>query len=131
MKKLHLPILILIYLVPGISFADPIDKIAGLIKQGNVQELSKQFAPNVEISLLGNENVYSQTQAEIILDKFFSQNKPQSVKTLHKVNSNPKYLFGVLLVSTDKGPYRVTFTLKQTDSNFTIVEFRVEVEKAQ
>ncbi len=130
MKLFYLPLLIISYMVPAI-IADPIDKVAELIKQGNTRELSKIFAPSVEITIQDEENVYSKVQAGLILDKFFSQNKPSAFKMLHKVNSNPNYLFGVLILTTDKGPFRVAYTLKETNGVQTLIELRIETEKVK
>jgi len=129
MKLLYFPLLLL-YLMPSTA-ADPIDKVAALIRQGDTKELSKLFAATVEITILEEENVYSKTQAELILDKFFSENKPASVKILHKVNTNPNYLFGVLTLTAGNGTYRVTYTLKKGDSGLTLIELRIEAEKAK
>jgi len=131
MKLLYLPFLFIVTIAMSFSAADPIDKVATLIRQGNIAELSKSFADNVEVTILGNENVYSKPQAELIIDKFFAQNKPVTVKMLHKVNSNPNYRFGVLIVNTDKGVYRIAFTLKGTGSNLLLIEFRIETEKVK
>jgi len=129
MKPLYLSILLLLCLVPVVSFADPIDKVAELIRQGNIHELAKYFAPSVEVTILDKENVYSQVQAEMVLDKFFSENKPHSVKLLHKVNSNSTYRLGVIIINTDKEVFRVSFTLKQTDGNLLLIDMRIETEK--
>ncbi len=117
------------FLLTVLVAADPIDKVADLIRDGNTAELSKLFAPNVEITILGQENVYSKEQSEVILDKFFGQNKPLSVKILHKVNSNPNYLFAVLTLITDKGSFRVSYTLKGTNGTPQLIELRIETEK--
>ncbi len=130
MKLLSLPMLVLLYLLP-VTTADPIDNVADLIKQGNVHELSKLFANNIEITLLTDENVYSRIQAELVLQKFFTQNKPRTVKLLHRVNSSANYRFGVLLVNTDKGNYRVACTLNQIDGALSIIELRIETEKVK
>ena len=71
MKHTYLPLLIVLLLLPAIAVTDPIDKVADLIKQGNIHELSKMFAENVEITIRDEENIYSKTQAELILNKFF------------------------------------------------------------
>jgi len=131
MKPLYLSLLIILYLVPTALPADPIDKVAELMRQGNTAEISKLFATSVEITMYNEENVYSKIQAALILDKFFSQNKPKSVKILHKVNSNPNYQFGVLLLNTENGNFRVTYTLKQTDGNLMLIEIHMETEKAK
>lgn len=130
MKFFYLQMLLFL-IVPATSFADPIDKIAELIRQGNIHELSKLFASSVDITIQEEENVYSQAQAELIFNKFFDQNKLKTVQILHKVNSNQNYRFGVLLLTTTKGTFRMTFTLKETDGNLTIIEMRIETDKVK
>jgi hypothetical protein len=110
---------------------DPIDKFAELIGKGNVHELAKLFAPTIELTLMDNANTYSKAQAEIILTQFFNQNKPVSSKMLHKVNSNSNFIFGVVIINTDKGPFRASFTLKQMDGNMQLIELRLESEKVK
>src|ERR1700749_964378 len=105
MKLLYLPFAIIFFLLPSPAVPDAIDKVADLIRQGNVAELSKLFASNIEITMQDEENVYSKVQAGLIMDKFFTQNKPLSVKILHKVNSSPSYRFGVLILNTQKGAF--------------------------
>jgi len=130
MKLKCLPILVLLYLVPTACLANgPIEKVAELIRQGNARELAKLFAASVDISILDNANVYSKTQAEQILDKFFKENKPASIKLLHRVNSNATYNFAVLLLTTDKGKYRVSYTMKEFEGAMVVVELRIETEK--
>ena len=129
MKLKYLLILVLFYLVPNVSLAGPIDKIAELIKQGNSHELAKFFAASVDVTVLDNDNVYSKTQAELILEKFFKDNRPISVTVLHRINSNANYNFGVLLLHTDKGKFRVAYTMKEIEKVMVIIELRIEIEK--
>jgi hypothetical protein len=129
MKLLYLPLVVVFFMVP--SALGPIEKVAELMRRGNVAELSKMFAASVEIIMNNDDNVYSKVQAGLILDKFFSQNKPVSVKIFHKVNSNPKYQFAVVILNTQKGPFRITYTLKETDSSLMLIELRIEAEKGR
>ncbi len=128
MKLHYLPLFVILYLVPAVSFADPIDKVAELVRQGNIYEISRLFAPNVEVNILGSETV-SKDHAELILRKFFDENMPKSVKILHKINSNANYRLGVLIMNTNKGAFRIAFTLKQNGGDLMIIEFRIEPEK--
>lgn len=130
MKKIYVPLLLLLFLVaaPG---ADPIDNIAALIGQGNANELSKYFSQSIEITVSGTENVYTKTQAGIILDKFFTDNKPLGVKLLHKVNSNANYQFAVLILTTNNGIFRVSYTMKAVSGSLMLIELRFEPEKAK
>ncbi|MDP9079083.1 MAG: DUF4783 domain-containing protein [Bacteroidota bacterium] len=129
MKLFFLPLIILCYWIPVVATADPADKIAELIRQGNIHELSKLFTPTVEITILDDENVYSKDQAEIVLEKFFNQYKPNSVKILHNIASNPVYRFEVIIVTTQKGIFRIAYTLKETDGNLMLIDMRIEREK--
>ncbi len=131
MKLIYLPSFIILLLLPRISPADPIDNVADLIKQGNSRELARLFAANVEIAVMDEENIYSQAQATLILDKFFSKNKPKSIKLLHKVNSSANYRFGVFILTTDTGVYRVAFTLKGAEGKMNLIELRIETEKVK
>jgi hypothetical protein len=129
MKLRYLPLLVLLFIVPTVGFAGPIEKIAELIKQGNAHELAKYFAANIDISISENANSYSKAQAEIILDKFFKENKPSSVKLLHRINSSATYNFGVLILTTDKEKYRISYTLKEVENAMVMIELRIETEK--
>lgn len=131
MRKLQfLPVLIICYLLPMAVKADQIDSIAELFKQANTAELTKKLAPMLDVSILKKEETYSNTQAGIILSKFFTQNKPKSVKVLHRVNTSNTYRFGVLLLVTDKGTFRVSLTLNSVKGELQIIDLRIEAEKA-
>ncbi|RVT99931.1 DUF4783 domain-containing protein [Mucilaginibacter limnophilus] len=127
-KRRFLPVLIL-FMLPLLTTAAEIDVIADLFKSGNSAELSKHFAQSLDVTLLKEENVYSKTQAELVLKKFFEQNKPKAVKVLHRVNTSNTYRFGVLLLSTDKGNYRVSLTMNSIKGSLQIIELRIEAEK--
>lgn len=129
MKLLYLFLFTLSFV--NTTYADPIDKIAALIGKGDIHEVANFFAPNIELTLMDEANTYSKAQAEVILDKFFAQNKPASCKILHKVNSSASYRLGVVIINTDKDTYRIAFTLKGTDNNVQLIELRVESEKVK
>jgi hypothetical protein len=131
MKRFYLPVLIILFIVPIVSIADQIDNVADFIRQGNIRELANLFAPSVSITILDEENTYTKPQAEVALDKFFNLNKPRAVKILHKITSNPSYKFGVVIVTTDKGTFRVAYTLKETNGSFLLIEMRIETEKVK
>lgn len=131
MKLSYLPMFMFLCLVPVASAGDIIDKVADLIKQGNIHELSNLFAPQVDVSILSEENNYSKTQAELVIDRFFNDNRPKAVKLLHKVNSNPNYQFGVIIMTTAKVAFRVTYTLKGSGTNLMLIELRIEADKSK
>jgi hypothetical protein len=129
MKLKYLTLLTLLFLLPIAVKADAIDQIAQYFKQGNAHELGKLFASSVELNMLEETNVYSQAQAEMILDKFFKENKPLSAKVLHRVSSNPHYNYAVLILNTERGKYRVSYTLKDVNKVMVVIEMHIETEK--
>jgi Na+-transporting NADH:ubiquinone oxidoreductase subunit NqrC len=132
MKLLYLSSFIFFLLMPGLAKADALDNVANLIKQGNAKEIGKQFAANVEMTMMDAEEAYPQAQATKILVDFFAKHKPQTIKLLHKINSSASIQLGVYIVTTaDKQEYRIAFTLKNTGGTMNIIEFRIEDEKVK
>jgi hypothetical protein len=132
MKLLYLFLLMLpLSFVFAHTTDDPIDKTAELIRQGNVHELAKSFASSIELTLPEQENTYSSAQAEQILSNFFKQNQPQAVKILHRVTSNANYRFAVVLLTTNNGVFRTSFSLKSNGGKFELNELRIETEKTK
>jgi hypothetical protein len=118
------------YPVSGVFVpVDPIDSIAGLLKTGNAALVAQRFSPTIDLTLMGEENIYSAAQAEIILRGFFKMHPPKTIKVLHRVNSNANYRFGVYLLTTSDANFRVSVSLKNSNGNFVLDEMRVEPEK--
>jgi len=124
-----MPLLTLLFVLPLVARADAIEKIAEQLKHGNAHELTTFFATSIDISIAQESNVYSKTQAEQVLDKFFKENRPHAVKLLHRVSSNPNYNFAVYILTTDKGKFRISCTLKEVNKVMVVTELRIETEK--
>ncbi|HZY36248.1 MAG TPA: DUF4783 domain-containing protein [Mucilaginibacter sp.] len=131
MKRLYLSLFVIFIVGRGFAADDPIYKVANLIMKGNMHELSALMADNVQISMPGTDNTYPKAQAEALLNKFFSQNKPISVKVLHKIVSNANYGFGVLLMNTGQRVYRIALTLNEIDGSLRLIELRIETGKTK
>lgn len=129
MKTLYIALLLITGVLHKAQAADPIDRVAELFSKGNTHEIAKLFTDNVDMGILADLETYSKAQAEQQLQKFFAQNKPISAKTLHKVTSNAAFNLGVIALTTDKGVFRVSYTLKNVGGNMQLVEVRVEGEK--
>jgi len=131
MKKVYLGLFFLICAARAFAADDAVNKIATIIRQGKISELTALMAEGVEVSVAGDNNTFSKTQAQGVLTIFFNQHKPLSVKVLHKINSSLQYRFGVLLIETSKGTYRIALTLRQDKGVFQLIEMRIEAEKVR
>ena len=127
--KPALTILFLFLFKTALSF-DVIDEVSNAFKTGNSKELSKYFSSTIELSILNEEEIYSGSQAEIILKDFFLKHPPIATKIIHKVISNANYKFGVLVLNTSKGNFRVSYELKNMGGKFLINQIRIEENKA-
>ena len=112
-----------------VAKADIIEEIAAHMKNGDVKSLSNYFASTVELSILNQEDIYSNVQAGIILKDFFQKNPPKSSQVVHKVNSNANYKLGVILLNTSKNIFRVSYELKAVSGKFMIAQIRIEENK--
>lgn len=131
MKLLYPFILIISSFFTFATPADVIARTAELLKDGNVHELAGTFSPTIEISIMSDENVYSNTQAEQVLANFFRRCQPKSAKVLHRINSNANYRYGVIILNTTNGNYRTCVSLKNVNGKFEVNELRIEPEKAK
>jgi hypothetical protein len=130
MKLLYLPLLALL-LFP-VSPTDTVDTVAQLIGKGSVHEIAKLFPAEVEIGVPGTEqDIHTRAAAVGILEKFFSQNKPLSIKILHKINNGGNFQYGVVILATTKGPYRVSFNLKSENASVQLTKLLIEPEKVK
>ncbi len=93
--------------------------------KGNSRELSKYFNENIELVVLDNEDVYSKSQAELIMRNFFSVNKPVKFTLLHQGGKElSRYAIGNLEAET--GNFRVYCLLRVVDKNILIHLMRLE-----
>jgi hypothetical protein len=108
--------------------ADVIDDIAVAIKAGNSREIARYFSERVEMKVGDNEDLYSKTQAEMILKDFFDKNSPVNFTIKHKGSSQKglSYVIGVL--QTSSGSFRTLIRFKQSGNQLLIQELRFERE---
>lgn len=112
----------------SLSF-DVIDNVSASFKSANVKEISKYFSSTVELAVLNDEDIYSANQAELILKDFLAKHPPLSTKIIHKVVSNANFKFGVIILNSTKGIFRISFEFKSAGDSFRITQIRIEENK--
>ena len=123
-------LLILFFATPFPAAAQEQDvfvPIAKYIQNGDADRLSAWFAQNLEIDVLGVNNVCSRQQARQIMREFFNEFSPQVFRIAYKSGKSPmKYAIGTLSAGGSK--FRVTLYVKtQQEGNF-IQQLRIERE---
>jgi len=129
MKKILYIFSWIILTFPVLSYAQT-DKLPADIvlsfETGNAAELAKHFHTNVELIILEEEDVYSRSQAEQIIRKFFSKHKPSAFKVIFE-GEKGRYAIGNL--DTSQARYRVYILMKKQDNKPLIHQLRIEEEE--
>jgi hypothetical protein len=108
--------------------ADIFDDIAVAFRSGNYKGVAKHFSTRVELKLDNKENVYSKTQAELIMKDFFEKNPPTNFRMNHKGTSAKGLTYVIGTLTTSNGDFRITFYFKrETDDKLYI--HRLQFEK--
>ncbi len=117
--------------MPLISFCQTEEKegISAAIQSGSAQALSGYFSKSLDLTLLDIEDVYSQEQAQVILNKFFIDHKPAVFNLKHEGKSKVEDFYYIGILETNSGNFRVTFFLKKEASEFNIKQLRIEEDE--
>ena len=101
---------------------DITDDVANALKQGNASELVKHFAEKVSIKVLNQEDLLSKSQAQALIEDFFSKHKVKSYQTSHTsiVNGDQQFITGAL--DTNTGKFRISILVRGN----VISQFRIE-----
>ncbi len=133
MKKLLLLVFIVVASLSN-SFAQSefVDDVTLAFKSADQRLLSKYFANKIEITLLDQSNVFSKSQAELVMKDFFSKFDPIDFQILYKNNpSSDAARFAIGQLETRSGRFRIYFILKNSDNNVYLQEMRFEQERTR
>lgn len=124
-KKLLLFTIFSFILVSGALSQDLPEPIVKAFSQGNAHAIAVYFKNNVELNINGTENVYSTTQAEIILKDFFKSNPPISFEVIHQGGQGGAR-YAISKLTSSKNSFRVTLLIKSIDNKPFIHQLRIE-----
>jgi len=96
------------------------------LNTGNIKDLSSYFTDNIDISINDIDAIYSRSQAEMVLKKFFTNNKVIQYKTEHAGNSSADNQYIIGKMNTENGTYRVTYFVTTENNQLKIKQFNIE-----
>lgn len=103
----------------------PFDKISKALEAGNARAVANYFDKNVELTLPGNEGVFSKAQSEQVIKDFFVKNKPSGFSLMHKGGSEKAAMYGIGTLSTNNGDFRTYVFLKKSGGNYLIQQLKI------
>ncbi len=119
-------VLFLCWANPG----DISEDIAAAFRSGEAKQVSKYMGAQVDIVIGEKEEVYSRSQAELILKDFFTKNPPKSFNVVHNGVSKNGSKFAIGKLVTGKGSFKVTWFIKKENNVFYIHQLRIEPEES-
>ena len=127
--KKALPLLIIfsfIFNLGSFTYNQEIPRdIAIAFKVGNAEELARYFNNTIELVILDKEDVYSNIQAQQIVDNFFADHYPKSFEFIHQGGKEEsKFAIGKLV--TFNGTFRVYILLKLKNDKWFIQGFQYD-----
>lgn len=112
-------------LLSSFTLFSNLDDVVNAMKTGNTSQISKYFDNTIEITMPDKSNSYSKSQAELVLQDFFSANPVKAFEVVHKgENGGSQYCIGTLV--TKSGSFRTTVFMKQKGDRLLLQELRFE-----
>lgn len=112
--------------------AEFVDDVTLAFKSADQRLLSKYFGNKIEITLLDQSNVFSKSQAELVMKDFFNKYDPTDFQILYKNNpTSDAARFAIGQLETKSGKFRIYFILKYIDGNLYLQEMRFEQERTR
>lgn len=116
-------VLILINVVADVPYSE----LEAAFSQSNANEIIHLGKDRILLNILGEESIYSQSQATMILKDFFNKKPISSFKFIFKSKENTDNSFAIATY-TSKGNenFRVTIHFKKIGNDFKIESLTIE-----
>ncbi len=126
MKNTGIKIAGLVFLM-GISYGgfaqgDIINQVKEAIKTGSSKEIAQYLHPQVDLTINGEMNNYSKTQAEFVLREFFRENPPSSFTIVHQGASKGGLPYAIGQYLSNGSTYRVWMRIKNLENQYLVHE---------
>ena len=103
------------------------DEIIKAIRKGDATTLATYFNSSVQLVILDRGNVYSRSQASMIMKDFFKKNPPRSFSIIHQGGKGNAH-YGIGILKSDKQSYRIYLLIKPAGGKSFIHQLRIEKE---
>ena len=107
--------------------ADIFKEIENAISLGNAKMMVNYLNTSIELETPTSKGIYSRSQAELIIDKFFQKYPPISFTITQKGNSSGGSRFAVGNYNSERErSFRVTIFIKKSGQDYLIQEIKFE-----
>lgn len=114
--------------ITGYSQSDVISQVKETIKAGSAKELSRYLNNTVDVTMEGNPQSYSKTQAEFVLRDFFKQHPPNEVNIIHQGASKGGQTFAIFQYKSGSETFRLFMKIKGSGNSQFLDDIRFTKE---
>lgn len=115
-------VLMMTFPLSGYGQGNIINQVKEAIKTGSSKEIAQYLHPQVDLTINGEMNNYSKTQAEYVLREFFRENPPSSFTIVHQGSSKGGLPYAIGQYLSNGSTYRVWMRIKDLDSQYLVHE---------
>lgn len=126
----HLCILLPLIALFSVAMAQtPESDIEQAIATGNADKLLPYFGATVDLRILDVENVYGNSQAQVLINNFFVNNPPNSFVLAHKKTRTDNSFF-IGTYNSRTGTFRISVFLKTENNKSRISQILIQNSEA-
>lgn len=100
--------------------------IEAAMASGDAKALSVYFTDNIDLLVLETDDVYSRQQAEIIVQRFFTDHPPVGYENKHRGKSRTADSYQIGKLTTKSGNFRITVFVRREGDQTQIRQLRIE-----
>lgn len=104
----------------------PYSSVESAFKTGDAKDLVALSKDKILINVLGNEGVYSKSQATLVLKGFFTKHPVKSFSYVHKGKGSSEGSFAIGEYVSGSQKFRVTIHFKKVGNDFKIESLAIE-----
>ena len=112
----------------SIAQNDAIAQVKETIKAGSAKELAKYLYQTVDVTIEGDVQSYSKSQAEFVFRDFFRQHPPAEFSIIHQGSSKGGQPFAIGQYKSGSDTYRVFMKIKATGNQQLLHEISFSKE---
>ena len=108
--------------------SEVISQVREVLKAGNAKELSRYLFTTIDVTIDGNVQSYSKTQAEFVFRDFFKQHPPSEFSIIHQGSSKGGQPFAIGQYKSNAETFRVFMKIKVADGKQLLHEISFSKE---
>lgn len=106
---------VLFFQVSAYGQTDVIGLVKETLKAGSAKELARHLSATIDVTIDGNLQSYSKSQAEFVFRDFFKQHPPSDFSIIHQGSSKGGQPFAIGQYKSGAETFRVFMKIKVTN----------------